>query len=110
MMEKRLLKLFNDDENISSLSCYSLPDGYNSAIFDSDFFLIRDVNYIAVTMDRSKYNSETEKRIIGFIENYIESKEGEIFISDSSEVPLLYVATRNSANLNSYKLVRKIER
>lgn len=101
-----------DEDNIKSISMYSLPTGFSSAIFDNDLLLIRDVEntgYILLTVNKLDFNDKLYDEFINMSKKYVTQIKGEIFELHKSEIPLFYVNKSNPiSSFKSLKVIRKI--
>lgn len=106
--KKDILASIADGENPSSFSCDSLLKDYRTASFDYDFLCVRKEKYISVIVkedDYSKFNSES---VISKLKDYINYDYGDIYIMSKKEMPLIYAATRNLENIESFSLIEEI--
>jgi len=106
--EKSILSLFLNGEIPSSLSCYSLPDGFKIAAFDYDFLAVRNCDFISIILKEFDYNEINEKRIIDVIDKYIIPQNGEVYSTDSTEVPLIYATQKCNEGLESYRFIKNL--
>ncbi|RKM58007.1 hypothetical protein D6853_00245 [Butyrivibrio sp. X503] len=108
--ERQMIESIKNGEVLDSLSCLSLPKDYKIAAFDYDVFFIRNEAYVAATIKDDYYNPTVESDVISMIKDYVDDYEGEIFSTSVKEVPFLYVATKEKNNLDTYELIKTIDR
>ena len=108
--EREILTKINEGEIPMSLSCYSLPKGFKVASFDYNFLCERNGSYISVILKETDYNISNEQLIISLMNKYICLEYGEIYSTIASEMPLLYAETKDKNNLNTYNLIKNIEK
>lgn len=106
--EKAILSNLKKGEEPSSMSLYSLPKNFEIAMFDYDLLCARRESYISIVLKESDYNSEIEDFVLSIIKEYINYDIGEVYSTNISELPMLYAETRNSDNLETYKLIKNI--
>ncbi len=107
--EKDILLRMNNGEIPNSLECFSLPNNFKMAIFDYNIYCVRNSRYIAYTLYENDMNEYNEKLIRQITEKYFVPDNGEAFFTSLKEVPLLYVATRNSDNIKSYDFIKSLD-
>lgn len=106
--KKDILATIAAGENPSSFSCYSLRKDYRTASFDYDFLCVRKEEYISVIVKEADYNKLNSKSVISKLKDYINYEYGEIYIMSKKEMPLIYAATRNLNNIESFGLIEEI--
>lgn len=104
--EKEILSAIENGEQVDSLSVCALPKDYKSASFDYDIYFVRTKSYISVVMKEEFYNQQIENEIVVSMKQYIKFDSGEVFSTSDEEAPLIYTATRNSNNLDTYEKIR----
>lgn len=106
--KKDILAAIASGETPSSFSCYSLPKDYRTASFDYDFLCVRKEGYISVIVKDVDYDKLNIKSVISQLKDYINYEYGEIYIMSKKEMPLIYAATRNLADVKSFSLIEEI--
>lgn len=106
--EKEVIRKIASGENPSSMSLYCLPKDYKMAMFDYELLCARRENYITVVLKEDDFDTSTEQMILSIIKKHIDYKEGEIYLTSRTEVPMIYAETRDSENLDTYNSIRKI--
>lgn len=59
-------------------------------------------------MKEADYNKLNSKSVISKLKDYINYEYGEIYIMSKKEMPLIYAATRNLNNIESFGLIEEI--
>lgn len=106
--KKDILASIADGEKPLRLSCYSLPKDYRIASFDYDFLCVRKEEYISIIVKEDDYSKLNSKSVISKLKEYINYDYGEIYIMSKKEMPLIYAATRNSDNIETFSLIEEI--
>lgn len=107
--EKDILECIKKGEKIDSFSVYSLPENYQIASFDYDLYIVRNMSFISISMKEKYYNSLIEQRFILSMNKYIDFETGEVFSTSDKEVPLIYTATRDKSNLETFESIKIIK-
>lgn len=98
--EKRLLDELKKEQEILSIGLYSLPDDFQTAVFDYKFNLLRVCDakepYILLIVDREVFQSKSLIACIEKLKKFINFNNGQIFEMDNLEVPQLYAEKVNS--------------
>ncbi len=106
--ERQILELLNEDGEVSSLSCYSLPKEYKVAAFDYNVLVVRQSKYISLIFNKSDLKKIVIDEIISVFTKYIEFVNGEVYQMDRTEVPLIYAAKANPiSEFKTLKILRK---
>ena len=112
--QNRLLKSFADGAEFKSLELYSLPDDYQIAVYDYDFYVCRtihdDVSNILISTSDEYFNQVNCEKLVEELKQFIRFRSGMIFEMWNKESPQLYVAVRDSGQaFNSLKIISEFE-
>ncbi len=109
-IEKKILKSINSGDSINWISIYSLPEDFKSAAFDYNMVITRSNTFVSLTINKDRYKSGDEDRLINILKEYIDFNEGEVFELNRDESPLGYILKANSVDFyETLKIVKKIE-
>ncbi|MCM3133743.1 hypothetical protein M3629_13180 [Paenibacillus polysaccharolyticus] len=82
-MEKKLLKSFENSEDIESLEIYALPENFTVAAFDYDVYISRSkevvFDYILATFTSEAFQNLDREQLVKLLQQCIDADSAEIF-------------------------------
>ena len=108
--ETKIINAINENDMIKYISVFSLPNDYNSASFDYNVLVVRNLEYLTVISNKNDYTLDKQAEVINILRKYSGSALGEIYEMDKAEFPLSYAAKANPAEFySSLRVIGKIE-
>lgn len=107
--EKKVLNEIQSGEEIKHISMFSLPQDFKSASFDYDVMIVRNSQFITLTMNKGDFNKIDEQLLLLLLGKYIENLRVEIYEMDRYESPLIYASKVNPTSFfKSLKVIKEI--
>lgn len=106
--EKKLLAVMGEESNLEAVSMFSLPRNFKSASFSYDVMLVRNQEFITLSLNESDYDKLDETEVVKLFSEYVENPRVEIYELDRYEVPLLYAYKCNSTESFKTLKIRKV--
>ncbi|MGC4378614.1 hypothetical protein WD019_17080 [Fictibacillus sp. Mic-4] len=108
--QKRLLTSLEQNESISSISIYSLPENFEVAAFDYNVYICRtnrlQYPHIIITLQSEIFEKIDHKVLVDKLKQFIAFKSGQIFKLSNLESPQIYASKANS--LETFKTLEVI--
>ncbi|CAN7493159.1 hypothetical protein LJR153_003424 [Paenibacillus sp. LjRoot153] len=112
--EKRLVESIKNQEIISAIMLYSLPDNFNQAAFDYEMtFSIntrKDEHFIHLCFLSRVSEKVNRSEVISKLKEFIEITSGVVFQMGVTDAPYFYAAKVNPpSSFPSLKIIQKLE-
>lgn len=107
--EKKVLNEIQSGEEIKHISMFSLPKDFKSASFDYDVMIVRNSQFITLTINKDDFNKIDEQQLLILLGKYIKNSRVEIYEMDRYESPLIYASKVNPISFfKSLKVIKEI--
>jgi hypothetical protein len=107
--EKKVLSEIQSNREIKHISMFSLPQDFQSASFDYDVMIVRNSQFITLTINKSDFNKIDEQQLLLLLSKYINNLHGEIYEMDRYELPLIYASKANPTSFfKTLKIIKEI--
>lgn len=107
--EKKVNDEIQSGQEIRYISMFSLPQDFQSASFDYNVMIVRNSQFITITINKSDLNRIDEKELIKLLKKYVKNCYGEIYEMDRYESPLIYASKANPVSFfKSLKVIKEI--
>ena len=107
--EKDLLGAISEGNIPTGVCCYDLLENFRVAMFDYKFCCSRTTDSISIVLRSNEIDEKVVAQIVDYEKKYILLEYGELFSTDISELPLMYVLNRTRDGLNTYEFCRQIK-
>ena len=107
--EKDLLSAISEGDVPTGVCCYDLPDNFKVAMFDYKLCCSRTTDSISIVLRSNDMDENVVAKIVEYEKKYISLEYGEVFSTDLSELPMLYVLNRTRDGLDTYAFCRQIK-
>ena len=107
--EKKVLNEIQRGQEVKHISMFSLPQGFTSASFDYEAMIVRNSQFISLTINKGDYNKIDEQQLLTLLYKYVHNLHGEIYEMDRYESPLIYASKANPISFfKSLKIIKQI--
>ena len=107
--EKKVLNEIQSGQEIKYISMFSLPQDFQSASFDYDVMIVRNSQFITLTVNKGDFNKIDEQKLLLLFSQYVNNVHGEIYEMDRYESPLIYASKANPTSFfKSLKIIKEI--
>lgn len=107
--EKKVLNEIQRGQEVKHISMFSLPQDFTSASFDYDVMIVRNSQFISLTINKGDYNKIDEQQLLLLLSKYVDNLHGEIYEMDRYESPLIYASKANPISFfKSLKIIKRI--
>jgi predicted HNH restriction endonuclease len=106
---KKVLNEIQSGQEIEHISMFSLPEDFKSASFDYNVMIVRNSQFITVTINKGDFNKIDKQRLLLLLSKYFNNLHGEIYEMDRYESPLIYASKANPTSFfKSLKIIDEI--